>query len=177
MFGLSVQTVYLYGLIICGSLTFLYILFSDLLDGLSEAIPFLTPLFFFSFLTFFSASGYLFAYTSLQNYWIISISALIALLLVILLNVFVLIPLSSAEESLAFTEDSLKGRLGTIITSVPADGYGEVFIEGVSGTISKPAASFKNTAIPLGSKVLVVDIQRGNALVVIYEEVMTNHSL
>lgn len=137
---------------------------------------FLTPL-FFSFLTFFSASGYLFAYTSLQNYLIISISALIALLLVILLNVFVLIPLSSAEESLAFTEDSLKGRLGTIITSVPADGYGEVFIEGVSGTISKPAASFKNTAIPLGSKVLVVDIQRGNALVVIYEEVITNHSL
>ena len=49
MFGLSVQTVYLYGLIICGSLTFLYILFSDLLDGLSEAIPFLTPLFFFFF--------------------------------------------------------------------------------------------------------------------------------
>ena len=119
----------------------------------------------------------MFTYTSLQNYWIISISALIALLLVILLNVFVLIPLSSAEESLAFTEDSLKGRLGTIITSVPADGYGEVFIEGVSGTISKPAASFRNTAIPLGSKVLVVDIQRGNALVVIYEEVMTNQSL
>lgn len=148
-----------------------------MLDGLSEAIPFFNPTLLFSFLTFFSASGYLFAYTSLQNYWIISISALIALLLVILLNVFVLIPLSSAEESLAFTEDSLKGRLGTIITSVPADGYGEVFIEGVSGTISKPAVSFKNTAIPLGSKVLVVDIQKGNALVVIYEEVMTNHSL
>ncbi len=102
MFGLSVQTVYLYGLIICGSLTFLYILFSDLLDGLSEAIPFLTPLFFFSFLTFFSASGYLFTYTSLQNYWIISISALIALLLVILLNVFVLIPLSSARRVSCF---------------------------------------------------------------------------
>ena len=53
MFGLSVQTVYLYGLIICGSLTFLYILFSDLLDGLSEAIPFFNPTLLFSFLTFF----------------------------------------------------------------------------------------------------------------------------
>ena len=101
---------------------------------------------------------------------IATISALIALILVTLLNVFLLIPLSKAEESLVYKESDLRGRIGTVITAVPADGYGEVLIESLSGRISKPAVSFSNSEIAYGKKVLIIDIESGVLQVKVYEE-------
>ncbi|MEI5908624.1 NfeD family protein [Bacillus spongiae] len=162
LFGTSLQSIYLTVLIISGSLTLLYMLFGDVLDGVFEAFDFLNPTLILAFFTFFSASGYIFELvTSLHSILIIVISLLIAFLLDTLLNVFVLIPLSTAEESLVYTEESLKGRIGKIIVSVPEDGFGEVIIEGISGVISKPAASFDNEGIAEGEKVLVIDVKNG----------------
>lgn len=78
-----------------------------------------------------------------------------------MLHLFVLVPLSSAEESLTYREDDLRGRLGKVITAVPVDGFGEVLIEGIGGTISKSAISFENEQISYGTVVLVVDVKNG----------------
>lgn len=82
-------------------------------------------------------------------------------MLVTLLHVFVLVPLSSAEESLVYKESDLQGRVGKVITAIPRDGYGEVMIESISGRIAKPATSFDRVAIPNGTNVLVVQVQNG----------------
>lgn len=170
IFGTPIETIYLVLLIVAGSLTILYILFGDLLHGIGEALGFLHPVLVLSFITFFSASGYIFEkVTPLSSFLIMAISAIISIILVILLNVFVLIPLSSAEESLSYTEDSLKGRVGKLIISIPENGFGEVVIDSKSGMISKPSASYDNIAIEEGKQVLIIEVKDGVLYVVPYE--------
>ena len=169
LFGVAIETIYLYTLIISGAVTILYLFFGDFLSFLLEG--FINPTLIFAFLTIFSASGFVTEkLTSLHSLLIAILSALIALSLVILLNVFVLIPLSSAEESLVYKESDLRGRVGKVITTIPEDGYGEVLIDSVSGRIAKPAISFNKQSIPYGKKVLVIDVIDGVLEVEQYEE-------
>lgn len=170
LFGTSIQTIYLITLVVAGGLTLLYILFNDMLEGLAELIPIINPALILAFITFFSASGYIFErVTSLNSFLIIGISIIIALILDTLLNVFVLIPLSSAEESLVYSTKSLRGRIGTVIIPIPSDGFGEVLLKNNSGTISKSATSFKGAPIGEGEHVLVVNIEGGVLQVVPHE--------
>ena len=172
VFGLPLETVYLYGLLVSGAITILYLFFGDVLSGMFDG--FLNPTVIFSFITFFSAGGYIAeVFTSLPSLWIAGISALISLILVTLLNVFILIPISTAEESLVYKDSDLRGRVGTVITAVPTDGYGEVLIESISGRIAKPASGFNSQAIPYGEKVLVIDVSNGILEVGLYEEAET----
>jgi membrane-bound ClpP family serine protease len=169
LFGVPLQTIYLYGLIISGAVTILYLFFGDVLSGALDGI--FNPTLVFSFISIFSAGGYLGEmFTSFHSGWIAAFSAAIALILVTLLNVFILVPISNAEESLAYKETDLRGRIGTVITPIPEDGYGEVLIENVSGRISKPAVSFKKKELPNGTKVLIIDVVNGVLQVELYEE-------
>lgn len=168
---MPLETVYLYALVISGVITILYLFFGDVLSAALDGVPFINPTLLFSFISIFSAGGYLAeVFTKLHSALIAGISATIALTLVTLLNVFVLIPLSRAEESLVYKESDLRGRIGTVITAVPADGYGEVLIESISGRIAKPAESFTKSAIAYGKKVLVIDVEQGVLQVKVYEE-------
>ncbi|WP_010649813.1 hypothetical protein [Oceanobacillus massiliensis] len=170
IFGYPIENLYLFTLVIAGLLTLLYIFFGDIADGIGESLGFLNPALILAFITFFSASGYVLEFlTSLPSLAIIIIAAVIALVLDTLLNVFVLIPMSSAEESLGYTEESLKGRIGKIIIPVPQDGFGEIVIESKSGMISKPAASYENQSIEEGQQVLVIEIEKGVVYVIPYE--------
>ncbi|WP_026677615.1 NfeD family protein [Fictibacillus gelatini] len=172
MFGYPLETIYLFTLIICGSLTFLYLLISDVVHGVFESIGVhvLNPTLVLSFLTFVSAGGYLLEkLTSVQSWLIVLISSAISLVLVTLLNVFVLIPIASAEESLNYSESDLKGRMGKVIISIPENGLGEVLIEGVSGRIAKPAISIDQSSIPQDTEILIVDMKNGVAHVMPHE--------
>lgn len=170
LFNLPLETIYLYGLIGSGILTILYVFFADVVHF--DGPDFLNPVVIFAFVTILSASGYLLEkFSSLHYLAIIGISVVIAFILVTLLNVFVLVPLSSAEESLVYSEKDLRGRIGTVITSIPADGYGEVMIDSISGRIAKPATSFDQVQIANGTNVLVVDIKDGVLQVTIHQEI------
>ncbi len=102
--------------------------------------------------------------------WLIKIiSGLLAFLSVTLLNIFVLIPLSSAEESNTYAMEDLQGRIGKVITSIPSDGYGEVLISGNSGNIAKSAVSLDNRPIEADSEILIIEIKDGVLHVTPYE--------
>ncbi|MGE7603697.1 hypothetical protein ACQKL5_14580 [Peribacillus sp. NPDC097675] len=166
LYGVPLETVYLYGLIVSGGLTFLIILFNDVFSGL-ELPDLLNPTLIFSFFTIFFASGFLFeSVTGLQAGIIAILSFFISLVIVILLNVFVLIPISMAEASLAFHDDDLRGRVARVLTTVPVDGFGEVLIESTSGSISKTAASYKNESIASETKVLIIEVKNGVVYVI-----------
>ncbi len=157
-FSIPLETIYLYGLIISGVLTVLYVLFADVFHfhGVGDGLDFLNPVLIFAFVTILSACGYLLERLSSLHYLLIlGIGCSMHLLLSSLLNVFVLVPLSSAEESLVYKETDLKGRIGTVITTIPADGYGEVMIDSTSGRIAKPATSFDKVPIPNGAECLL----------------------
>ncbi|MED3001260.1 NfeD family protein [Bacillus velezensis] len=172
IFHLPLETVYLYTLIISGSLTLLILFFQDVFHGLSDPVSFLNPALILSFLTIFSASGYIGEIAApLSSPVIALLSFVLSVLLVSLLHFFVLVPLSSAEESLAYRETDLKGRVGRVITSVPKDGYGEVIIEGIGGAISKSAVSFDQEQIRYGTAVLVIDVKDGVLFVTPHEPI------
>ncbi|WP_087941730.1 NfeD family protein [Bacillus kwashiorkori] len=171
LFGVPIQTVYLWVLIIAGAFTLLYILFGDLLDGVFEALPFFNPALIFVFLVFLSATGYILELaTSLSSILILIIATVGALILTILLNIFVFVPLKSAEESLVYREDSLKGRVGKVIIPIPKDGFGEVIIDSNSGRIAKSATGFDNEEIKEGIDVLIIDVKNGVLYVRPYDE-------
>ncbi|QPA31265.1 NfeD family protein [Thermaerobacillus caldiproteolyticus] len=168
MFGYPMETIYIILLVVSGSLTFVYILLSDMLDGIFDVPdhPLLSPQLILSFLTVFSASGYLFEkYMSMSKGFIGLISAGIAFIIVLLLHFFVFIPLRSAEASLNYSEADLEGRIAKVIVTVPQDGFGEILIQGASGTISKPAKGVKNEEIPSGTEVIIVKMENGFATV------------
>ncbi|MRX74090.1 hypothetical protein GJU40_18360 [Bacillus lacus] len=170
MLGYSIESLYLYALILSGSLTFLYILFGDVLDGMLEGAG-IQPVLLFSFFTFFSAGGYLLERIQLTGtFFSACISLTAAFIFTVILNVFVLIPLASAEESLVYFDEDLKGRVGEVLTSIPVNGYGEVLLKSNSGSIAKPAASFEDIPVPSGSEVIIIDIKNGILYVSIYEK-------
>ncbi|MEH7106242.1 NfeD family protein [Bacillus sp. JJ1764] len=171
-FGIPLATIYLYGLIISGVLTVIYVLFADVFHfSGGDGLHFLNPVLVFAFVTILSASGYLFERLSDLNYGLIfGISAVLSFIVVTLLNVFVLVPLSSAEESLVYKESDLRGRIGAVITAIPADGFGEVMIDSASGRIAKPARSFDGDQIPNGAEVLVVQVKNGVFEVTVHRE-------
>lgn len=164
LFGYSLETIYLTMLIVGGSLTFLYILFGDLVEGIFESFsegP-INPTVILAFITIFSAMAYLMEkLTSVHSLIIFLVSIVTALILVTLLNVFILIPLSKAEATLAYSDEDLKGRIGKVIISIPVDGFGEVIIQGNGGNIAKSAVSFEQEAIPFDTEVLVIDVKNG----------------
>lgn len=170
LFGYPIETIYLILLIISGVATILYLFFGDVLEGADEISPLLNPVLILAFITFFSAGGFILEKaTNLHSVIIIIIAVFIAALLDLLLNVFVLVPMKSAEQSLSYTEKSLEGRVGKTIVSIPHQGFGEVVIESYSGMISKPAASFEDTPIEEGKEVLVIEVKDGVLYVTPYQ--------
>ncbi len=172
LFGYSLETIYLFGLIIGGSLTLLYILFGDILEGIFDAVegP-INPTVVLAFVTIFSAMAFLMErYTAINSWLILASSLVTAFILVTLLNVFILIPLSRAEATMAYSDEDLKGRVGKVITSIPVDGFGEVLIQGHGGNIAKTAVSFENEAIPYDADVLVIEVKGGALYVVPHEK-------
>lgn len=162
--ALTWETIYLIGLIAGGVLTLLYIFLSDMIEGMFEALPdgWLNPAVILAFVTFLSANGYLFEKLKPFNSLLILIgSIIVSTILTTLFNVFILIPLASAEESLAYSDEDLKGRIGRVILSIPEDGYGEVIVSGNSGNIAKPAVGFDNQSITDGREIIVIDVKNG----------------
>ncbi|MDG5787897.1 NfeD family protein [Evansella sp. AB-P1] len=162
LFGYSLETIYLFGFIVSGVLTLVYILLSDFIEGIFEALsegP-INPTLILSFLTFFNSMAYVIeSFTEVHSLIVLVVSLFSAFLLVTLLNIFILIPLSKAEATLAYSDEDLKGRVGKVILSIPEDGFGEVMIEGTGGNIARSAVSFEVQAIPYGEQVLVVDVK------------------
>lgn len=170
LFGMPIIQVYLYVLIIAGIITIIYVLFSDIVEGIGEISPFLDPAVILSFITFTAAAGYLMEHLFDWGSLLVFIFALIiAFILDLMLYFFILLPLSNTEVSLAYTDESLTGQVGKVIVPIPIDGFGEIVIETVNGLISKRASGYENTEIDYGKEVLIIDVKEGTFIVKEYE--------
>ena len=173
LFGMDMVSVYLWSLVFFGCFTLLYILLGDILDGIFGAVeagPF-NPAIILSFFTIFSASGYILEkFIGVSSGVTIIISSVVSLFLVTLLYLFVFIPLKSAETSLGYSDEDLKGKVGKVIISIPEDGFGEVVMSIGGSTVNRSAQSFNNEAIPYDTEVLIIDVQKGVIFVTPYNE-------
>ena len=167
---MGMEQIYFYALLIMGAVTILYVFFGDVAEGIGEGIPFFNPTVLMAFVTFVSASGYILEATTSWYSWIILIASIvIGAILDILLYFFFLLPMSLAEVSTAYTDESLAGEIGKVITPIPTDGYGEIVIDTVNGLLSKRATGFDNEEIAYGKEVLVIDVKEGTFRVREYE--------
>ncbi|CAM3224968.1 hypothetical protein FITA111629_10960 [Filibacter tadaridae] len=170
LFGIPIVQVYLFTLIIAGIATLLYVFLSDLADGIGEGIPFLDPAVILAYITFVAAIGYIAELVTAWNSWLIlGVALAVAFILDLLLYFFILLPLKSAEVSLAYTDESLAGQVAKVIVPVPVDGFGEIVIESVNGILSKRASGYENTAIEYGKEVLIIEVRNGTFIVKEYE--------
>lgn len=172
IFGYSMEQVYFFVLIVMAAATFLYLFFGDVTEAIGEGIPFLHPTLVFAFFTLASAAGLLLEWFTAWNSWVVLLAAcVLALILDILIYFFVLLPMASAEVSLAYTDESLAGLVAKVIIPIPADGYGEILLETVNGNLAKRATGLENEEIDYGKTVLVVEVEDGTFYVKEYEPI------
>ncbi|AST89811.1 hypothetical protein ACWE42_11500 [Sutcliffiella cohnii] len=173
LFGVDMMTLYLWGLVIFGCLTLLYILLGDVLDGIFDVVDAgpLNPTVILSFFTIFSASGYILEkFFGVESVVALIISSLFSLLAVALLYLFVLVPLKSAETSLGYSDEDLKGKVAKVIISIPRDGFGEIVLTIGGSTVSRSAQSYYNEEIAYETEVLIIDVNKGVVFVTPYNE-------
>lgn len=160
LLGYDFQTLYMYGLIIAGSLTLLYMLFGDVFHIDPGSV--LNPTVVLGFFAILSGSGYAF---ELTTHWssvtILIISALIALVLVSIIHFFILVPLSKTEENTAYSIHDLVGKTAEVNVTIPENGLGEVVISSGHGLNGKMARSRDNKEIKEETKVKVVEVEDG----------------
>lgn len=170
--GYSMEQVYFFVLVLMAAITFLYLFFGDVTEAIGEGIPFLHPTIVLAFITLTSATGFFLEWlTDLNSLVILISSLLIAGVLDMLIYFFVLIPMASAEVSLAYTDEELAGQVATVIIPIPTDGYGEILIETVNGNLAKRATGLENEDIEYGKTVLVVEVEGGTFYVKEYEPI------
>lgn len=171
LFGYSLEQIYLVVLIFVGLGTILYMFFGDVAEGIGEGLPILNPSVILSFITMMAAAGYILEKLAWLSSGVnIVVAIILGAIISTLFYLFILVPLKSADVSLAYTEESLGGQLGKVIVPIPIDGFGEVVIESASGMISKRAAGFDNEAIDYDTTVLIVEVKEGTLFVREYEK-------
>ncbi|EGA91162.1 hypothetical protein GPDM_01345 [Planococcus donghaensis MPA1U2] len=166
LFGMPMEQLYMYILLVAGALTVLCVFFGEAVE-FKSAWPLFSPIVILAFVTFGSAIGFLLETATAFNEWsVLWISILAAGFLDLLLYFLILLPVSSATS--AHSEESLSGQVATVSVPIPKDGYGEVLIETYSGVILRRAAGYNNEAIAQDEKVMIVEVSEGTFYVQIY---------
>lgn len=147
-------------------------LMSTALDGALDflSLDFLNPTVFAVGVTVFGGAGIMLSEYSALPLLVSLLAALaIAVFIGFLVSRFYVKPLKNTENSTAYTMKGLNGRLGEVITSIPASGYGEVLLKVGAGNANHIAASFDKTEIQAGAKVVVIDTMDGVLYVSCFE--------
>jgi membrane protein implicated in regulation of membrane protease activity len=121
--------------------------------------------------TAFGAAGLLLShYTALGAASVTALSAVLAVAFALVALFAYVRPMRRSETSTGFSIEEYRGRLGEVITAVPAEGYGEVLVRMGPANTFRTAASFEETPIPSGERVVVVDVRSGVLLVAPFRE-------
>ncbi|MCK2000555.1 NfeD family protein [[Brevibacterium] frigoritolerans] len=141
------------------------------MDVAFEGIPFINPTLIMAFITFFATGGYILEKsTHMTSLLVAVISAVTSMIIVSILQIFVLGPLKRSEHSMTESEQSLKGKVGKVIITIPKDGFGEILVSSLKGTIAKTAKTLHNDVIENGTEVVIIDIKPGYVVVIPSED-------
>lgn len=169
VFGFSMEQLYMYTLLLAGALTVLCVFFGEDPDS-EKVVRVFQPVLIFSFFTCSSAIGFLLETATEFNEWsVLGISVLAALLLNFLLSFFVLFPCSYERNTQI--EESLSGQVGNVTTHIPVDGYGEVVFETYAGKFSKRATGYSNESFDQNEKVVVLEVSEDTLYVRAYQTI------
>lgn len=138
------------------------------LGGMLDFLSFdaLSPTVLAGGVTVFGGAGILLTrYSGLANEAVLVLSLLISVFMSLLLYLGFVRPANKSEVSTGFSMRDLPGKIGEITVPVPAQGYGEVMVKFGPANTLHTAASFDRRTLPAGTKVVVVEVSEGVALV------------
>ncbi len=95
----------------------------------------------------------------------VALAALIGIALAITMHFVYVRPMRRGENSTGFSVQEYRGKVGEVITTVPARGYGEVLVRMGASNTFRQAASFDGTEIARGAAIVVVEVADGDLLV------------
>lgn len=168
-----------YWICLLGGLFFAVVtlLFGDLLDGALEGLDFdgfgefLDPLSLVGGLAVFGGAGIVLTEaTDLGTGLTAAVAAVIGLALALALHFVYVKPMKQSENSTGFSMQEYRGKLGEVITTIPARGYGEVLVRMGASNTFQAAASFEGEPIPRGTRVVVVEVRDGDLWVAPFED-------
>ena len=135
------------------------------LDALDGALDALDPLSAVAGVTVFGGAGLLLdAYAGLDDVPELAVAASIAVVAAVVLHVVYVKPMKRSENSTGFSVREYTGKTGELTTGIPEGGFGEVVVRMGASTTFQTAASFSGDAIPAGTAVVVVEVDREGVL-------------
>lgn len=151
---------------ICVAIGLLYalslLLFSDIVGhwlGHVEILV-LQPVTIVSGITAFGGCGLLLTQTTSFSPGAIMLLAVLCGLAIAVLSYFVWVePMEKAEVTIGYSMQELAGKVGEVLTTIPANGVGEVLVTQVSGRSSHMAESMTNEPILEGTKVIILEVR------------------
>lgn len=155
------------------AVTLALVLFDGLLDAFDVDLPLslLDPLSLVAGATAFGGAGVLLQeLTALGTGAQAATAAVIGLALAVALHLFYVRPMRRADQSAGFSMAEYTGKLGEVITAIPARGYGEVEVRMGQARTFRTAASFRGEPIARGAEVVVVEVRDGTLLVAPFVE-------
>ena len=165
-----------YWICLVGGLIFsvLTLLLGDVLDGALDGldvIDVLDPLSIVGGLTVFGGAGVVLTESAdLGTETTAAAAALIGLGLAVLMHFVYVRPMKRSENSTGFSLREYHGKLGEVITTIPAAGFGEVLVKMGASNTFRTAASFDGKPIAEGTRIVVVEIRDGDLLVTPFDE-------
>ncbi len=162
---MTIDLISIYWYVLIGSLVvaILFLLIGDILHNVLDG--FFHPVLLFGSLAVISGTGILLTkYTFLSAGIVLGIGVSFGVITYVLIYNFLIIPISQAESSNAYSMQDYRGRIAEVITSIPAAGYGEVMLSSAAGSRSETAQSFDRLDIGRGKKVVVVEIDKEGVL-------------
>lgn len=152
--------------------TLLVFLVGDVLEGVFDGIDaLLDPFSLVGGVAAFGAAGIvLTSATTLGDGATVALAALIGVALAVVMHFAYVRPMKRSENSTGFSVQEYRGKLGEVITPIPARGFGEVLVRMGASNTFRQAASFEGGEIPRGARVVVVEIRDGDLLVAPFAE-------
>ena len=167
----------IYWICLLGGLVFsvLAVFLGDVFDGLLDSLDgafhgvdlhgALDALSLVGGLTAFGGAGVLLdAYSNLDPTPAALVAASIGFALAVLMHVAYVKPMKRSENSTGFSVREYQGKIGEGNTAIPAKGYGEVLVRMGASVTFQPATSFDGTPLPLGTQVVVVEVEPDGTL-------------
>jgi membrane protein implicated in regulation of membrane protease activity len=143
-------------------------------SGVRAQLPLLNASSLLAFLTWFGAAGFLLTrFAGWPLLLVIPVAVVAGLAAAILIALF-LGKVLAGERVMNPADYRLEGTFGKLTVGIPAGGTGEVVFSKAGTRRSEAARSLSGRAIPRDSEVVIVDYERGIALVQTWDELVGN---
>ncbi|MBB6671128.1 NfeD family protein [Cohnella nanjingensis] len=144
------------------------LVFGDLLGGATGWFEWLSidghhlfqPVVLAGGITVFGGAGLLMhRYSPLSALGVYASAIVIAVAIAIAMYFVYVRPMKASENSVGFSMNDLEGKRAEVLTSIPADGCGEVLVKIGAGLTNQIAESFDKEDVPSGTEVVIVRVR------------------